>query len=110
MVVQYGVVSAEYFLDKMQAYELALITEGLHLRIKDSWEQTRMLCHMIAQVNSKKRLKPKDIMAFPWEKEFNKQQQELPKVEMTKEYFETVKKQALEREAALKSKGYINGE
>ena len=50
-------------------------------------------------------------MAFPWEKEFNKQQQqELPKVEMTKEYFETVKKQALEREAALKAKGYINGE
>lgn len=106
MVVQYGIVSAEYFMDKMKPYELQLITESLHLRYRDSWEQTRFVCYMTAQVNSKKRLRPKDIMVFPWEKESKTQQHHEPQ-RITQEYVESVRKAALEREKVLKEKGFI---
>lgn len=104
--MQYGIVSAEYFMDKMKPYELQLITESLHLRYRDSWEQTRYLCYMIAQVNSKKRLKPKDLMVFPWEKESKMQHTHQPQA-ITQDYVEMVKKMALEREKILKDKGFI---
>lgn len=106
MVVQYGIVSAEYFMDRLKPYELQLITEALHLRYKDSWEQSRFICYMIAQVNSKKRLKATDIMKFPWEKQ-GVAAIEHEHREVTAEYVEMVRKAALEREKKLKEKGII---
>ena len=35
---------------------------------KDSWEQTRLLAYIMAQVNSRKTLKQSDILDFYWEK------------------------------------------
>ena len=102
--VQFGVVTVEYFLDKMQPYELAIICESLHLRVKDSWEQARMIAYVTAQVNSTKKMKPTDIIAFGWEKE-----SEQPKqiINYTKEDFERIKAEALQREKYLKEKGII---
>ena len=105
VVIQFGVCSMEYFLDKMKPYELSIICESLHLRVKDSWEQTRMICYLIAQTNSKKKLKPNDIISFPWEKEKTVKKAEVK--QLTLEDVETIKALALEREKKLKEKGII---
>jgi hypothetical protein len=39
---------------------------------KVSWEQTRFIALVTAQVQSTKRIKPKDIMGFPWDSEQDK--------------------------------------
>jgi len=49
--------------------------------VREDWEQTRSICYILAQANSKKKLKPKDIIQFSWDKEVP----HLPKVTMTKE-------------------------
>lgn len=102
--VQNGVVSVPYFLDKMKPYELDIICDSLHLRHKESWEQSRMIAYVMAQVNSKKKLKPTDIIKFGWETERHTKQ---PAEELTKEQVENIKKVALEREQKLKEKGLI---
>lgn len=105
MVVQYGIVSLEYFLDKMKPYELSIICDSLHLRTKDSWEQARMVAYMTAQVNSKKKLKPTDIIEFAWEtKHTNQKASNKP---ITQEDVERIKAMALEREKLYKEKGII---
>lgn len=53
----------------MEMYEISAIMKYQYLAIKESWEQTRYLCYIIAQCNSKKKLKPSDIISFQWEKE-----------------------------------------
>ena len=56
-----------YVLDEMPPYEINAALSQIHLRHKESWEQTRMLCHIIAAVAGNK-LKPTDIIKFPWDK------------------------------------------
>ena len=106
MVVQYGIVQMDYFLDKMKPYELSVICESLHLRTKDSWEQARMVAYMTAQVNSKKKLKPTDIIEFAWEQKHTKHQQK-DNTPITLEDVERIKAVALEREKLYKEKGII---
>lgn len=104
MVVQFGVVSLDYFMDKMKPYELSIITDKLHLRVKDSWEQSRLIAYMVGQVNSKKKLKPTDIIKFGWESEDTPQQQQHT---LSIDEVEKIKLMALEREKMLKEKGII---
>lgn len=35
----------------------------------ESWEQTRLLAYITAQINSTKKLKPTDIISFSWDEE-----------------------------------------
>ena len=51
----------------MQPYEVNMILEYIGNADKTSWEQTRMQMYITAQVNSKKKLKPVDIMKFSWD-------------------------------------------
>lgn len=95
----------EYFLDKMKPYELSIICDSLHLRTKDEWEQARMISYITAQVNSKKKMKPSDIIQFAWEKETPHQKQQ--NSELTLEDAERIKAMALEREKLYKEKGII---
>ena len=103
--VQFGVVSVSYFLDEMKPYELSIICDSLHLRHKESWEQARMVAYITAQANSKKKLKPTDIITFAWEKVQDEAKQQ--RKELTKEDVEQIKAIALEREKKLKEKGII---
>ena len=105
--VRYGIVSPEYFLDKMKPYELSIICDSLHLRTKDTWEQTRLIGYIIAQTNSKKRLKPTDIIQFAWEIESDNSNTNTPSKVLTKDDVEEIKRQALLREKKLKEKGII---
>lgn len=57
----------EYFLDRMEPYEIQAALNGARLRDRDSWEQTRLIAYVLAQSNSTKPLKPEDILKFPWD-------------------------------------------
>ena len=97
----------DYFLDKMKPYELSIICDSLHLRTKDSWEQARMVAYMTAQVNSKKKLKPTDIIEFAWENKASQHHQQKDNTPLTVEDVEHIKAMALEREKLFKQKGII---
>jgi hypothetical protein len=59
--------------------------------IQDRWEQTRMIVHSTIAPHSKKKLKPKEVLPFPWdndEKANKKKQKSLP----SKEYIQSVLK------------------
>lgn len=64
-----GGLDPEYVLDKMQQYEIKPLVKYLHLKNKESWEQTRLLGYITAQGNSTKKLKPTDIIKFPWDEQ-----------------------------------------
>lgn len=38
-----------------------------YYRHKEQWEQTRLISYLIAQTNSRKKLKLQDIIKFQWE-------------------------------------------
>ena len=62
-------ISPKYVLDEMQMYEINALMDNKHLAVKDSWEQSRMIAYIIAQVNSKKKLNPDDIIKFSWDED-----------------------------------------
>ena len=49
-------------------YEIQAVMDYEYYAHKDSWEQTRLLAYIMAQVNSRKTLKQSDILDFYWEK------------------------------------------
>lgn len=59
----------EYVLDKMEFFEIRAIMKHKYYAHKDTWEQSRLIAYLIAQVNSKNKLKLSDIIEFPWDKE-----------------------------------------
>jgi len=56
-------------LDEAQPYELDIYIEKYNRLEKRSWEQARFISYIIAQVNSKKQLKPEDILKFDWDRD-----------------------------------------
>lgn len=62
-----GGISADYFLDQMQPYELEAIITGIEDKAKIDWEQVRFLSYITAQCQSTKKLKPTDIITFAWD-------------------------------------------
>lgn len=48
-------------------YEIPILIANANKKHKESWEQTRLISYMIAQVNSRKKLKPEDIIKFQWD-------------------------------------------
>lgn len=58
-----------YVLDKMQMYEASVILQNMGRRGRYEWERTRLTMYTLAQVNSSKKLKIKDILKFDWDEE-----------------------------------------
>lgn len=56
----------------MDFIEVESFIDGLNLRNREAWEQTRLLGFIIAQSNSTKTLKQTDILRFPWDEEEKK--------------------------------------
>ena len=71
-VVGEGGVHPSYFLDKMTFAEVVAFLDGLNRRNRESWEQTRIVAHVIAQANSTKQLEASDVLRFPWDEEQDK--------------------------------------
>lgn len=66
--------SPAYVMDEMPVYEIRIALEGIELKNRTGWEQTRFIAYVIAQVNSRKKLRLKDIMTFEWDREKNEHQ------------------------------------
>ncbi len=87
----------EYVLDKMAFYEVDAILEKLYYRHRESWDQTRFISYVMAQSHSTKRIKPADLVKFPWDKD----QDEPANSSINQEDIERLKK---ESEEYIKSK------
>ena len=83
----------------MQHYELQTLIDKLYLRSKNNWEQARLIAYIVAQVNSKKKLKLTDVLEFPWENQSNKENQKV-----TDNQKEQLLRQAQEFEKLIKQK------
>ena len=59
---------------------------------REGWEQTRMACYTIAQVNSKNTIDPKSIMKFPWDEQPQKVETTAEDIKRLKERSETIAK------------------
>ena len=70
-------------MDDMKFYELSPILKNLNVSVKNDWEIARQISYIIAQSQSTKKIKPSDIMLFPWDEGYKN----IPKkdVKITKE-------------------------
>ena len=92
---QYKVVSVEYFMDSLQEYEIEPIVQNIPFIEKGDWERTRFLAYCNIQKSSSKKLKPTDLISFPWEKEESSTDQINSNSEpLTKENIQRLKEQA----------------
>ena len=66
---QYKVISVEYFMDTLQEYEVQSIIENLEYTEYGDWNRTRFLAYCNIQKSSTKKIKPQDLISFPWENE-----------------------------------------
>jgi len=56
-------------MDEMQDYEIQDCLDNIPYLNTNEWESARLNAYVTAQVNSKKKLSPQDIVKFAWEKE-----------------------------------------
>lgn len=54
-------------MDDMKFYELSPILKNLNVSVKNDWEIARQLSYITVQSQSTKKIKPSDIMQFPWD-------------------------------------------
>ena len=69
LVVQYKLVSLEYFMDKLEPYELYSLYDMLDYTDANMKEMSRLIMYIDAQCHSAKKLKPQDIFSLPWDKD-----------------------------------------
>ena len=71
----------------MEEYEVQDIISNLEYYERPEWERTRFQSYCNIQKSSSKKLKPTDLITFPWEKEHNTEP-------LTQEYIARLKEQA----------------
>jgi hypothetical protein len=91
LVLQFGL-SPSYVLNEIQQYEIKSLMDFGYYKHKEQWEQTRLISYLIAQTNSKKKLKLQDIIKFQWETDNES-------TKITNEEINDLSKQAQEIEA-----------
>ena len=69
-------------MDDMRFYELSPILKNLNVSVKNDWEIARQISYIIAQSQSTKKIKPSDIMQFPWDEGYKNRKKD---VKITKE-------------------------
>lgn len=86
----------------MQEYEVQDIIENLEYYERPEWERTRFLSYTNIQKSSSKKLKPTDLISFPWEKEESSTDQINPNSEpLSKEDIQRLKEQAKKYQQTL---------
>lgn len=58
-------------MDNLQEYEVSELLDGIPYLDKNDWERSRYSIYTNIQMNSKKKLKPTDVLKFCWDKENN---------------------------------------
>ena len=92
---QYKVVSVEYFMDTLQEYEIEPIIQNLVYYEVPQWTRARFQAYCNLQKSSTKKIKPTDLITFPWEKEESSTDQINSNSEpLSKENIQRLKEQA----------------
>nr|DAX54340.1 MAG TPA: hypothetical protein [Caudoviricetes sp.] len=78
----------------MQEYEVQDIISNLEYYERPEWERTRFQSYCNIQKSSSKKLKPTDILQFPWENEDNNTDQISPNSELSNEDIKRLKERA----------------
>ena len=86
-------------MDDMQEYELHDIYNAMNYADLSSIQQTRWIVYAIAQVNSRKKIKPEDIMLLPTDDTYIKEHK-VKNIEITNEEIEELR--ALSKEFSKK--------
>lgn len=101
LTVEYKLVSVEYFLDRMQWFELQILMDNLNVSVKNDWLIARDIMWASLRPWSKN-LKPGDVRKFPWE---GGSQRRRP--EVTEELRQRMQKQAEASKAKLIAAGIL---
>lgn len=64
-------------MDKMEEWEVYNFYDSLQYANRAEWEQTRLLMYVTAQVNSRKKLDIQDIIALPWDDNYDESNKEM---------------------------------
>lgn len=83
-----------YFFDEMEEYEVQSIVENLEHYERPEWERTRFTAYCNIQKSSTKKIKPTDLITFPWEKEDDNTDQINTNSELSKADIQHLKEQA----------------
>lgn len=102
---EYKICSLEYFMNEMTQWEADLYISMVDRSVRNSWEMTRNIMWSNLAPMSKKRIKPKDIFEFSWEKP---KQAQLPKQEVTQATVEKAMALAQKRKELLLKSGALN--
>lgn len=79
----------------MEEYEVQSIIENLEYYERPEWERTRFTAYCNLQKSSTKKIKPTDLITFPWEKESDNTDQISTNSEpLTQSEIERLKEQA----------------
>ena len=90
-----------YFFDEMEMYELDLILSNYQYHYKNEMEMNRNISYIIAQCNSSKKLKPQDIIKFPWDNEdVKKESKQLTEADL--QLFRNKAKQIIQKNFLIK--------
>lgn len=102
LVIQFHVVSYEYFCDQLQDYELTWMLQNMNYAYKEEWEQTRYnLYYTIAPYTKNKSKSIQDFFPLPTDKEIKEEHN----TEITNDEIESLKQKAKIIEAQFKREG-----
>ena len=86
---EYRICSIEYFMDELQQWELNTIIKNIKYLDRNEREIDRYKLYVSIQSNSKKKLKPEEILPLAWDKETNGEWSEDYKEQIAKKRKET---------------------
>lgn len=83
-------VSYEYFLDGCCIYELNDIVDNVFYTDTNLWESARISNYVLAQINSRSPIEPKELIKFKWDEEV----EVVKNTEITTEQIKSLKERA----------------
>lgn len=102
LVIQFHVISYEYFCDCLQDYELAWLLQNMNYAYKEEWEQTRYkLYYSIAPYTKNKTKSIQEFFPLPTDKDIKEEHD----YEISDKQIESLKEKAKRIEAIFNKEG-----
>ena len=102
LVIQFHVISYEYFCDCLQDYELAWLLQNMNYAYKEEWEQTRYkLYYSIAPYTKNKTKSIQEFFPLPTDKDIKEEHD----YEISDKQIESLKEKSKRIEAILNKEG-----
>ena len=102
LVIQFHVISYDYFCDCLQDYELAWLLQNMNYAYKEEWEQTRFnLYYTIAPYTKNKSKSIQEFFPLPTDKDIKEEHD----YEISDKQIESLKEKAKRIEAIFNKEG-----